>query len=150
VSDDGRLGVIAGGDSVALWDPVSMSMLRTLKHEGVGGACASSDGHRVISSGWDWKVRVWDARGGKQLASWGHARGTVGSIAISADGELALSCGTMDGTVTLRRAGSGKAVETLVAKKDRGYVSSAVFSHDGRTLYLGHRRGAILIFSVTP
>ena len=49
--------------------------------------CASHDGTRIISGGYDNTVRVWEARSGKDLLFLKGHTGQVSRVAISNDGK---------------------------------------------------------------
>ncbi len=89
----------------------------------------SPDGTRLAASCLDEKVRVWDARTGKELSVL-HAENAARAVAYSRDG-LRLATGT-DNRLAMIWALPGNEVRTLFQGKDR--ATSVAFSPDGRRL----------------
>ena len=49
----------------------------------------SRDGSKIAAGTWDWAMRVYDAKSGKQLQMIHAHQGTVTALAFTADGKLA-------------------------------------------------------------
>jgi len=103
VSLDGRIGILAGGESVAVWDVEGESVEPLGGSEGpdyVSAVAITPDGAVGAYGGGDRTLRVFDVCSLKELRSYrGHSQ-AVTALALRADGKLAVSGGA-DGTVRL-------------------------------------------------
>jgi len=150
-SPDGKKVVTASKDGTArIWDTESGKELRQMdehKHgpvviDGATGqrvnerrihavhhAVFSADGKKIVTAGFDYTVRIWDAESGKELQVLHHGPGyIVQSAAFSPDDKKVLASGT-GGTVQIWDAASG---EELTRLGEYGlWVFSAAFSPDG-------------------
>jgi WD40 repeat protein len=91
---DGRRFVSASLDgTIRLWDTESGKELRSMKHDGgVYDLALSANGQRAITAGFDDKnVRVWDLKSGKEIHRFTGHRTHVLGVALSSDGQRALS-----------------------------------------------------------
>ncbi len=101
-------------------------------HEGVATCVAfSPDGTRLISSGYDKKVRIWDAATGRFLKEVDAHSKHANRVAFSPDGSKFASV-SIDETVKLWDATTGQVVLTLKGHADQ--VWSVTFSPDGTRL----------------
>jgi len=60
----------------------------------------SSDGKKLASGGYDWKIKIWDADSGAELRTIVAHTGTVTCLAFSPDGEY-LASGGLDQLINL-------------------------------------------------
>jgi WD40 repeat protein len=106
--------------------------LRLTGHTGtVWSVCVSADGERVLTSGDDKTLRLWDAYTGKQLRVFtGHSDHVYGA-ALSPDGKRVLSS-SGDKTVRLWDVSTGKQLLTMTGHTHA--VFSVGFGPDGKVL----------------
>jgi WD40 repeat protein len=133
-SPDGALLVTAGGRDrkAGVWDVASGRPVRWLRHRrAVATAVFSRTGRRVLTSSWDGRARIWDARTGAnplRTLSGGGANVTVATFSPD-DGRIVT--GTEDGTIRFWD-GRGGPPATMRAKEGQS-VETASFSRDGRS-----------------
>src|SRR5262245_56021954 len=106
--------------------------LRLIGHTGeVSRVCVSADGKRLLTSGTDRTLRLWDAHSGKQLRAFtGHTAQVYGA-ALSPDGKRVLS-GSLDKTVRLWDAATGKELRKITGHAKEVY--SVAFGPEGKAL----------------
>lgn len=127
VSAAGQVAVSCGTDMVRVWDLGSGSCLHTLP--GSTPVAVSADA-RVAASGGDGKtVLVWDLDRGTCLHTLTGHTDAVWSIAVSADGRFAVSCG--NDAVRMWDLVTGACLRTLTGHS--GLVTSVAMSGEGRT-----------------
>jgi WD40 repeat protein len=105
--------------------------------EGVRQLAISKDGRRIVSSGSDETVCLWDRATGKLRRRWEHPERMVG-VAISADGNWV--AGVADDRVVLWDATTGAEQTRWVAPNARvapASLSHARFTPDARSLVTG-------------
>jgi WD40 repeat protein len=102
-----------------------------------GGACCvryAPDGSVLASGGTDGRVKLWDARTGRELRALEGHEGDVNMVAFSPDGALLASVGD-DRTARVWDLRTGQLRFTLTGHPGRVYC--VVFSRDGRLLITG-------------
>jgi WD40 repeat protein len=93
VSADGAMAAVidVGGDDnkwkLELWDLKTKKRVSTpgFVENTVNGMAFTSDGSALATASLDHKLKLWDVKAGKELASYPHGRGFMG-LALSADG----------------------------------------------------------------
>ncbi len=128
VSADGRRAVSGGQDHrLRIWDVESGRCIRELAgHDGAVSAVHIGD-DRVVSAGWDRKVRVWPDDGEPVELS-GHAAPVM---ALDVAGDRVCGAGA-DGEVRVWDARTGRILRRFAAHT--GEVSGVALSADGETL----------------
>lgn len=136
----------AGADrTVRVWDPATGQELRRWGPVAPDIAClaVSASGQQVLTAQ-GVSVRVWDALGREQVKFTGHTN-AVRSIALTADGRLALTGGD-DRTLRLWEVASGREVGRLAGH--RGQVTSVALSPDGRLAISADRDQSLRLWDV--
>jgi WD40 repeat protein len=152
---DGRHALVGVLDRKALYlrlpDPPSepVGLVRTFtghnKDKPVMAVRFAYGGSRIVSSGYDRTVRLWDAGSGNELKCFTDHTNIVCGLAVSTDGEYVLS-GSHDGTVRLLNVATGARMSTLETHPD---ASDAVgFSPDGCYALVGSYGGKLRLFEV--
>jgi WD40 repeat protein len=110
-SPDGKQVVTTSAKIARIWDTETGKMLRRFEHEaGMGWACWSPDGKRLLIGNGDKCVRLFDAATGQELRKFeGHTHERIDSLAFSPDGKRVASSG-FDGTAHVWDADSGKEI----------------------------------------
>ncbi len=102
--------------------------------QGIATVAFSSDGARLVSSGGDKSLKLWDVPSGRLVRTFdGHASG-VNSVAFSPDGRRLLS-GADDKTIKLWDASTGALVRTFAGHTER--VNAVAFTRDGNGVISG-------------
>jgi eukaryotic-like serine/threonine-protein kinase len=140
VSPDGRRLAIGYGKALRLWNLETGQCEKELPghSELVYSAQFTPDGKRVMTTGMDQSLRVWNAVSGRSLATW-KLRGDAFVFAISPDGKRValrvtqgVACGTDAPTLELWDAESGQQLLSYQGFMERAGVIG--FSPDGRRL----------------
>lgn len=131
-SPDGQKVASSGGDGIKLWDVKTGKEEATLTGHGNAVWCLAfaPDGKALVAAEKDKAIQVWDlgSRGQvKRLLALG-----VIFLAFSPDGAVLATAHHNDNTIKLWDLVNGRVVNTL--KGHTGYVSSLVFTKDGKVL----------------
>ena len=112
---------------------------------GIRAVAFSPDGKRIVSGGFDGKVRFWDAEFGTPVGQplEGH-KGVVSSVAFSPDGKR-IASGDEDGVVRLWDTETGQPVGEP-AMSHRDWVSGVAFSPDGKRIASGGGDGVVRLW----
>jgi WD40 repeat protein len=100
------------------------------------------DGRAMLTGGWDYAGRLWDADGKPQGDPWQH-QSAVGSILFSHDGKTVLTL-SYGGVAQLWDVNSGTPMGEPLAHKP--FVRLAVWSPDGRTVLTGGSDGSVWLW----
>ncbi len=137
----------AGDDKlIRLWNAVEGKPLPTpLKgHQGaVVGLQATRDGKKLISSGADATVRVWDIAGRKELQAMPRHLGDGEALAVSKDGQTAI-CAGANNTIRAFDLSTGK--ERLAGPGIQAGLAHLALAPDGKTLATVTATGTITIW----
>jgi len=95
----------------------------------VSSAFYSSDGRYIVSSSWDMSVKLWDAAGGREMATFLGHTDRVNYAIISRDNSLIASA-SQDGTVRIWDTKTGKEKFRI---EEKAY--SVVFGPDDKTIF---------------
>jgi WD40 repeat protein len=139
VSRDGRWAAACDGeDRVRLWDLAEPAPAATILSGPDGRAVesvafAAGDRHLLTVERGGW-VSLWQCAGAASVRLWSvDHRGDVVTAALAPDATW-LASGHRDGAVGLTRLAEGSVRDTSVLTSHDGWVTDAVFSHDGRWL----------------
>jgi len=138
---------LSGGEDVKVWGLSSGTVIRTITDGPAASIGVSSDGRRVLmcdESEWAFredKLIVYDAVNGTKIAEW-EAGGSGGIIALSPDGEYALSSGGGGrksikedrGVIHLWDVSSGAELKTIQGHSGSVGTKAVAFSPDGRSI----------------
>ena len=131
---------------IALLDATAGREVRALAthHWEVESLGFSLDGHWLVSSNWDRKVRVIEFPSGNQVHKF-ESPSKPRCAAISPDSKVVASGGS-DETVTLWDRESGKEIQRLIGHS--GGISTVSFSPDGQQLASASADGSTRVWSV--
>ncbi|MBI1913775.1 MAG: protein kinase [Planctomycetes bacterium] len=106
-------------------------VLKGHTHPLIESVAFAPDSRRVLSSGFDNTVRLWDAETGKELHRLTGHTGLVHGLAFSADGRRIVTSGS-DGTVRLWDAQTGKEIKRFTGHS--GNVYGVAMLPDGKQI----------------
>jgi WD40 repeat protein len=131
-------------DAVILWDTSTGKELRRLPVKGANAAAFSPDGTQLASVVGDGTVALWEARTGKELATFREPDvGTLVGVAFAPDASMLAVAGVRG--IVLRETATRQSLRTLRSEFSGGVVP--VFAPDGKTL-LASGFGAIHLWDV--
>jgi WD40 repeat protein len=114
-------------------------------HTGLVSALAwSPEGHRLVSSGWDGQVIVWDVSSGKESARWTVGGYPTAMTFLRNGEELALAVGT---ECRILDSATGRVKRTLTGH--RAPITAATVSRDGQWLVTASEDGTLRIWPST-
>ncbi|RLS85952.1 MAG: hypothetical protein DWI06_00800 [Planctomycetota bacterium] len=159
-SPDGKN--IASGSwdhSIKIWDAVTGKELQTLKGHTqlVTSISFSPDGKKIASGSYDNSIKIWDAETGKELQTFKRLTSKVASVSFSLDGKRLLSSSEdSDGGDKNKDANhlkmwdlsTGKELDGLF-NKQKGIVTAATFSPDGKKIVSAGNNGKITIWTAS-
>ena len=113
---------------------------------GAGLTCAalSADGKRLVTSGRDSMILVWDAITGKKRGELKGHTGAVESVAVSGDGKWVVSAGN-DNQIKVWNADKFTLVENIAA-----YSPSVAISDDGKRFAFAGSDGIVKLWETQP
>jgi len=157
-SPDGKTLASASDDkTVKLWDINSGREIKTLKKhtDSVDRVSFSPDGKILASASRDQTVRLWNVNSGREIKTLkGHTDG-VGSVSFNPDGKILASAsgnhfsmfsGSRDKMVRLWDVNNGREIKTL--KGHTNWISSVIFSPDGKILASASGDGTIILWNL--
>ncbi|MFD8607071.1 protein kinase [Streptomyces globisporus] len=159
-SDDGRFALLVAGDeSLQLWDLDSGERVRTLAERGHHPAgpralWLAPDGCFAASCASDRVIRLWDLSTGACLREFRGHTSDAQSICVSNDMRFLLSCGSnSDRTIRLWDVSTGELVRVFEELSDEadgsGWHRTARFTSDGRFAISGASKSSAAVWDVT-
>jgi WD40 repeat protein len=147
-SSDGRLLAAVGAEGVKVWEAAAGKELFTLPGTSVRRVAFSPDGQRLAWAGQEGKVKVCDAKSGRELLTLdGHA-GAVTGLTFSPDSLLLASTG-VDDQVKLWDLTIEKERRKFQGGFFKGRPVEVAFSPDGRYLASGGPNNTVKLWDVT-
>jgi WD40 repeat protein len=135
----------AGKDAIGLMPELPGSKILAGHEERLMDVAISSDGSRVLTSGWDETVRLWEFATGKELACLREHRSFVATVALAPDGRTAASGGS-DQVIRVWDLERRTVIHRL---KGHTYgVFSLQFSKDGSRLISGSGDRTVQLWDV--
>jgi WD40 repeat protein len=111
----------------------------------VGGADISPDGDRAVSASDDGKLRIWDLRTGRVIATVQAHRGAPRAARFTSDGRFVVSAGT-DGAVVVTDMRTRR--HRAVIRNPRTFALGVALAPDGKVVASGFSDGTVRIASI--
>lgn len=103
----------------------------------------SSDGKSVVTTGWDYKIRLWDLVTGKNIRTYnGHSQSTL-QAKFSPDGSE-LTSTSLDSTIRFWNRYTGELKKTI---KYNDFVWAISYSPDGKEVAISDNHGNLELFN---
>jgi WD40 repeat protein len=140
-------GISPSSDAPAI--PLRDQRARLEGHAGrVNSVKFSHTGSRILTSGTDGKIKLWNAANGNMLSDWnGAAPGVAVNDAVFGPGDRAIASCAADGTLGIWNASTGAAIGSSAVSSKSPLVRLAV-SPDGETVVAGAIDGTVLLYHV--
>lgn len=146
ISQDGRFFAFTTGDSKTcrLWDIQSGKEVQRFNTLGTHHfRQATADGRRILSSGIENSVKMWDVPTGKLLLDWDSGQHSYSAI-LSHDGEMAITAGERHWDAWDMK--TGRHIRRV--KGFQGHTYAAALSSDKKRLVTGFNTGAVYVWDV--
>jgi WD40 repeat protein/formylglycine-generating enzyme required for sulfatase activity/serine/threonine protein kinase len=156
-SPDGRKIASASGDSIKIWNTETGNELQTFKERYTGEITSvsfSPDGRKIASGSSD-SIKIWEAETVKELQTFKGHTDAITSISFSPDGKRLLSSSggyfsddkNKDANhLKMWDLNTGKELVGLF-NKQKGFVTAATFSADGKKIVSAVEDGEIKIWT---
>jgi cytochrome c len=147
ISTDGRSAISGGFDSAAIrWSLERGSAVQILRlHDGAVNAVGSLPDGRVVTSGEDARIAIWNPGDPTPARLFEGHRAPVVALAVSPDGQL-LASASWDGTARLWPLGDGT---PRVLEGHRQNVNGIAFAPDGKTVVTAGYDASLRIWPLT-
>ncbi|MEA5509510.1 WD40 repeat domain-containing protein [Crocosphaera sp. UHCC 0190] len=137
-SPNGKLLVTgaSGTDrTLKFWDTEAFALIRTSPQQPgyIYDLAITSDGNKLVAAVRN-TIKIWDLNTGQELLTVKAAELNLNAIAVSPNNQW-VATANKEGTISLIDITQGKIIGTL--KGHKGWVTSVMFSDDGRYLYSG-------------
>lgn len=143
--------------SIRIWRTADGKLLRRMEHGSpIRSISISANESLVVSGGGRFEAgtspvndaKLWDLRTGKVLRMFGGHSRDLSAVAIAADGGQILTA-SFDGGVRLWRSDDSSRFLELVTASRRGMANrSAVFTMDGKSIFVGDDGGVVRRWNV--
>jgi hypothetical protein len=144
---DGQTLISAGADrTLRRWDLATGRELLQWGHAPYEIGCLVAAVGNLVLSGQGVSVRVWDATNGREVMRLNGHTDAVRSLAVSRDGQLALTGGD-DRTVRVWDLATGRETGRLTGQRSR--VTSVALSGDGRLALTGDRDQGLRLWDMS-
>jgi WD40 repeat protein len=144
-SPDGRAIASASRDgTVRLWNAETGEPLRTLSghHSEVFAVQFSPDGRHAASGASDGAIIFWDPESGRKERTLTGHEGVIRSLVFSPDGRYLASASSVDSTIRIWDAGTGRQIRSFGVAG----VESLSYSPDGRHIASGSMDNAVRLW----
>jgi WD40 repeat protein len=140
---DGKSLALGGGDDIGILDLATRKVRRLCKHKNtVWSLSFSPDGKLLASaSGWDQRVRLWDAATGKEVRPIGESPGRYGCVQFTPDGKSLVASTYERGLVLWD-------IATRRARPLLGDNWAAAVTPDGKTLACAGKSADVVLLDL--